>query len=188
MKNNSKTPWVVAIIGASAGMIASFVQIIERIVFADKSVDKLSCDLNSVFSCSSVFNGWQSDFFGFPNSIMCLAFFAIMFGVALSGLTGSKINKYVRLSMHFFSVFFLFFGAWYLQQSAYVLGALCVFCIGCYGGVIALNWAWFRLNSDEIIKSESTRRKIFRNGADTFFWLVWTLVICAMLINKFIGV
>jgi hypothetical protein len=48
---------------------------------------------------------------------MCLAFFAVLFGVGLGGVFSNGLAKNLRLVMHFFSVFFLLFGAWYLQQS-----------------------------------------------------------------------
>lgn len=188
-KRSTKLVWWVATIGASVGLVASFIQTIERISYADQPLKALTCDINSVFSCSSVFDGWQSSFFGFSNSIMCLAFFAVVLGVAISGLTGSLINRYLRLIMHFFSVFFLFFGAWYLQQSAYDIGALCIFCIFCYSGVIALNWAWLRINIDDLaapVHFKKQASKLINSGADTFLWLLWAIAIAIMIIIKYI--
>ena len=171
------------------GAIASFIQIIERIAYGDNPLKSLSCDINSVFSCSNVFDGWQSSVFGFSNSIMCLLFFGVMLGVGLSGLFGAQLAKGLRLVMHFFSVFFLFFGAWYLQQSAFAIGALCLFCIFCYSGVIAINWAWLRLNIDDLpLLSNPAKAKVkksFAKGADTFAWIMWGLVIAGMFVIAF---
>jgi uncharacterized membrane protein len=141
-----------------------------------------------VFSCSSVFDAWQSSVFGFSNSIMCLTFFGITLGVGLAGLSADKLGKVLRLSMHFFALFFLGFGAWYLQQSTFVIGSLCIFCIFCYSGVIALNWAWFRINVNDLPVSTSVRAKLntaIKHGADTFFWVLWGLGIATMFIVKF---
>lgn len=185
----STTPWVFVVIGAAVGAIASFVQVIERISYGDNQVNSLACDINSVFSCSSVFDGWQSSVFGFSNAIMCLLFFSVMLGVGLSGLFGSTMAKVLRLTMHFFSVFFLFFGAWYLQQSAYDIGALCIFCMFCYAGVIAINWSWLRINADDLPflspGAKETLQRSFRSGADTFGWIMWALLFAAMFIVAF---
>jgi uncharacterized membrane protein len=188
-KKSLSLPWLFVVIGAAVGALASFIQVIERISYGDNPVKALSCDLNSVFSCSSVFDGWQSSVFGFSNSIMCLLFFGVMLGVGLTGLFGSQVAKGLRLTMQFFSVFFLFFGAWYLQQSAFAIGALCTFCMFCYSGVIAINWAWLRLNVHDLpLLSATTKQSIadsFKKGTDTFLWVLWAFVIAGMFVIAF---
>lgn len=188
-KINLKITWLVASAGSAMGLIASFIQIIERISYADQPLKALTCDINSVFSCSNVFDGWQSSFFGFSNSIMSLSFFAVVFGVAISGVTGSVINRYLRFVLHFFSIFFLFFGAWYLHQTVYAIGALCIFCIFIYGSVILLNWAFLRLNINDFSKSSKLKtrfHKLMASGADTFFWVLWALIMFIVLANKYV--
>ena len=186
---NLSLPWGILTAGSTIGAIASFIQIIERIQYADEPLQKLTCDVNSVFSCSSVFDGWQSSVFGFSNAIMCLAFFSVSLGVALSGLLGAQLSKNLRLVMQFFSLFFLGFGAWYLQQSAFSIGALCIFCIFCYAGVIAMNWAWLRINSNDLPFIHSNQKqsinKAFVKGIDTFIWILWALLIAGMFVIAF---
>lgn len=180
--------WSILTAGAAVGAIASFAQTIERISYADEPLKSLTCDINSVFSCSNVFEAWQSSFFGFSNSIMCLMFFAVMLGVALAGLFGTQLHKNLRLAMHFFSVFFLGFGAWYLQQTSFVVKSLCIFCIFCYAGVIAINWAWLRINQNDLPLSKSLKTSLkngIARGADTFVWILWALAIIAMFIVAF---
>ena len=188
-KKSLSVPWLFIVIGAAVGALASFVQVVERISYGDNPVKALSCDINSVFSCSSVFDGWQSSVFGFSNAVMCLLFFGVILGVGLTGLFGSQVAKGLRLALHFFSVFFLFFGAWYLQQSAFVIGALCIFCMFCYAGVIAINWAWLRLNvADLPLLSENAKEKIsgsFSKGTDTFLWFLWAFIFVGMFVFAF---
>lgn len=184
-----KIAWRVLAVASSVGLVASFIQTVERINYAKNPEVALSCDLNSIFSCTNVFDAWQSSVFGFSNSLMCIVFFAVTLGTALAGATGSNLQKNLRLTMHFFSIFFLGFGAWYLWQSAYVIGALCIFCIGCYGGVIAMNWAWLRINAQDLLLSSKNKKllqKCFRSGADTFGWLIYTVAVAALLAFKFI--
>ncbi len=185
---SARNLWATLVGAASVGMLASFIQTIERIDWGSNPKAPLVCDINSVFSCNSVFGAWQSRVFGFPNSLMCVVFFAVLLGVGLAGLTGSALNRKLRLVLHFFSVFFLGFGAWYLLESAYVIKALCIFCIFCYAAVIALNWAWLRINAADLpIKASYNKAliKSFDKGADSFFWLLWTLTIAALLFFKF---
>lgn len=180
--------WPVLVAGSAVGAIASFVQLVERIQFADKPLQALTCDINSVFSCSSVFDAWQSSVFGFSNAILCLLFFGVMLGVGLAGLFGGTPSKGLRLVMQFFSLFFLAFGAWYLQQSAFAIQALCIFCIFCYAGVIAINWAWLRINAQDLPLPKTARARLrsgIDGGIDTFIWLLWAAVVAAMFILAF---
>lgn len=192
MKTSSKTPaknlWATLVGAASVGMLSSFIQTIERIDWGSNPKAPLVCDINSVFSCNSVFGAWQSRVFGFPNSLMCIVFFAVLLGAGLAGLSGSILHRKLRLVLHFFSVFFLGFGAWYLLESAYVINALCIFCIFCYAAVIALNWAWLRINANDLPLATRYKKALIRSfskGADTFFWILWTLTIAALLFFKF---
>jgi uncharacterized membrane protein len=184
----SKNYFLVGTIGASVGLLASFLQAIQTINHYKTPENPLSCNINSVFNCSGVFDAWQSSFFGFSNSLMCMAFFAISIGILISGFSGSKIHKNLRLIIHFFTLFFLGFGAWYLWSSAYVIGALCIYCIFCYAGVIVLNWAWMRINVDDlpIDKKFINKIKVFiANDNDSVFWITWATATALMFVIKF---
>lgn len=188
MKVSNKSLWATVTIGSSVGLIASLIQTIERINSALNPKVVLSCDLNSIFSCTNVFNAWQSRVFGFSNSLICMIFFATTAGLALAALTGSKLNLKLRYVFQFFSVFFLAFGAWYLWQSTFRIGYICIFCIFCYSGVIAMNWAWFRINYKDYKLSKITKTKLQQfvdNGGDLFVAIIWAIVIAAMIIFKF---
>lgn len=168
----TKTQWAILTAGSLVGLVASFIQATERIEYAKNPKLLLSCDVNSVFSCSNVFDAWQSSVFGFSNSLMCIVFFSLILGVAVVGLTGGQLNKYLAYTMQFFSLFFLGFGAWYLQQSAFVINSLCVFCIFCYSGVIAINWAWLRINLSFLNPKSAFAihtKSLISRGLDTFF-------------------
>lgn len=184
---STKNVWLTIVLGSVIGGLAAFIQTVERISYALHPNNPLTCDINSVFSCTNVFDAWQSSVFGFSNSIMCLTFFSITLGVGIAGLT-AHIGKYVRLILHFLALFFLGFGAWYLQQSAFSIGALCIFCIFCYGGVIALNWAWLRINVNDLplpLNLINALKNGISHGADTMFWILWALAIIGMFILKF---
>lgn len=182
------TIWTILTISASAGMLASFIQTIERINYAKNPKLPLQCDINSVFSCSNVFDAWQSSVFGFSNSLMCIVFFAVLVGAGLAAATGSQINKILRFVLHSFSLFFLGFGAWYLWQSTFVIGYICVFCTICYMAVIAINWAWLRINASDYFDTKKSLKKwqnIEKSGADTFGWMIYAIAFAAMIAFHF---
>lgn len=173
------------VVGASAvGLVASFMQLMDKLVHLKNPTANLACNISSVFNCSNVLDAWQSSFFGFPNSIMCIIFFAVMLGIAIAGATGSIINKNLRLVMHFFALFFLGFGAWYLWQSIYVIGTVCIYCMFCYAAVIAMNFAWIRINVGDLPYSKA-KQKLIKQNWDMVFWLVWASAFVVMIITNF---
>ncbi len=179
--------WQTVVGAAFVGGLASFIQIIERIQFAETPTKELFCNLNSVFSCSNVFAAWQSSVFGFSNAIMCLAFFAIILGAGLAGLTDAQLSRNLRLSLQAVSVFFLLFGAWYLWQSTFVIGSLCIFCIFCYSAVILLNLAWLRLNAEDFphAATHTLLSRIISKQLDLAFWAAWTVMVAGWMIVRF---
>lgn len=185
MKKSSPKAYYGLIVGASVvGLVASFMQLLDKLAHLKNPTANLACNISSVFNCSNVLDAWQSSFFGFPNSIMCIIFFSVTLGVALVGATGGSIGKVLRFVMHFFAVFFLFFGAWYLWQSIYVIETVCIYCLFCYAGVIVMNFAWKRINVADFKMGKYSQQAIDRNW-DVVFWLFWASAFVIMIITQF---
>lgn len=175
-------------VGGAVGLVASFLQTIEKIQLLKQAEQALVCDLNSVFSCTSVLNAWQSSVFGFPNSLLCIVFFTIFMTVGLVGLSGGVLPRKLRLAVHGLALFVLAFGLWFLWQSTYSIGALCLYCLFCFSGLLLVNWAWLRHNVDILPISSSMRTALKRGmqgGADTFAWLLFAVFIGFLMLLKF---
>jgi uncharacterized membrane protein len=186
MKQN--TIYKVMLGGGVIGVVASFLQTLEKLVLIQNKDAILPCNFNSIFNCSTVLNAWQSSLFGFPNSIMCMALFVIFSSVALVGAFGGTISLGVRLSIHGLSLFTLGFALWFLWQSTYVIGALCIFCLFCFAGLLMLNWGWLRLNANDLPIGERGRATIKRwiaSGMDTFIWVALATVVAAAMLLQF---
>lgn len=170
-------------------MLAAFLQTTEKIVLLKNKDAILACDLNSVFSCASVLNAWQSSVFGFPNSLMCLTLFTIFASTALVGLTGGVLPRKLRLGIHALSLFTLGFALWFLAQSIYVIGSLCILCIFCFAGLLLVNWGWLRLNATDLPIGDRGRAFVKRRietGMDIFFWVLLAVVVGFAMIIRFI--
>ncbi|HET8670522.1 MAG TPA: vitamin K epoxide reductase family protein [Candidatus Saccharimonadales bacterium] len=174
--------------GGALGLLASFMQSIEKIRLLKNADQALACDLNSVFSCTHVLNAWQSSAFGFPNSFLCMVFFTIFMTVGLVGLTGAALSRYFRLAIQGLSLFVLGFGLWFLWQSTYVIGALCLYCIFCMIGLITVNAAWLRINANDLPFSESAKKRLqahITKGTDIFGWFLLAALIALSMILEF---
>lgn len=172
-------------LGAAVGLVASFIEIIEYIALIKHPHAALACDLNSVFNCTNVLTKWQSSVFGFPNPIMCIMFFTFMLALGLALLTGAQLARGLRLTAHGISLFFLGFGFWYLQQNTFVIRALCILCIICYGGLIAINAGLLRLHAADTGRGSGVCKRLTRGGADLFGWLIFAALIAFVMLLKF---
>lgn len=170
------------------GFIASFWQMLEKIELIKNPEVVLSCNLNSVFSCTNILNAWQSSVFGFPNSLMCIIFFVMTLMVGLVGWTGGSMTKNLRLFMNGFTLFFIGFGFWYFWQSIFVVSGICIFCIFCYAAVLIISGAMFRLNYQDWPVNKNIQKtfdKLIASKNDVFIWLSIAIIIAAEMIIKF---
>lgn len=175
-------------IGGAVGVVAAFLQTLEKLVLLKNANEALPCDFNIVFSCSAVLNAWQSSVFGFPNSIMCMALFLVFMVVGLVGATGGTISKGMRLGTQALSLFTLGFALWFLWQSTYVISALCIFCLFCFAGLLVVNWAWARLNvQDYPIKQEWIKKKqqLIKGNWDTLAWAALGAIVAIAMALRF---
>lgn len=181
--------YIVITIGASAGLIASFLQTLEKLTLLKQvNATPLVCDLNSVFSCTNVLNAWQSSVFGFPNSLMCIVFFTLALGIGLAGATGGVVARSLRLALQGISLFFLCFGLWFLGQSTYVIGSLCIFCIFCFAGLLLINAAWLRLNAWDLPLGDRINKILARainRDVDLVAWFVLGAAVALAMMGRF---
>lgn len=186
MKN--KTLYALITIGGGLGLAASFLEVIEYQIVLKNIHTLLACDLNSVFNCSPVLTAWQSSVFGFPNAMLCMVFFTTMLVAGIIGLSGGTIARPVRAVFHRLALFFLGFAIWFFWQSIFFIGALCILCLICFGGLLLLNGAWFRLHAREIAHNQpanSTLSRMLVSGADVFIWAMIGLLLLVAIYLRF---
>ena len=183
-----RTIYALVAAGGLLGMVASFLQTLEKLTLLKNANAELTCNLNSVFSCSNVLNSWQSSVFGFPNSIMCLVLFTIFASVALVGAMGGRLSRGLRLGIQGLSLLTLGFGLWFLSESIYVIGSLCVYCLICFSGLLLVNWGWLRINAPDLPVGKTGQnivRRAIDKGADLFVWVLLALALTFAIILKF---
>jgi len=188
MKHKQRLIYGITAIGGAIGLVASFLETLEYQELLKNAHTVLTCDLNSVFSCSSVLNAWQSKVFGFPNSLLCMVFFTLMLGTALARLTGSFLVKKLRLTMQGFALFFLCFGLWFLWQSTYHIRALCILCLFCFGALLLINWGWLAVNAADLPIGNRGRKLLVRanaRGFDAFAWILLAIIVAFVMIMRF---
>lgn len=186
--SKQKLYYAVITLASLLGFVASFLQMLEKLTLM-KNVDAvLVCNLNSVFSCTNILNAPQSSVFGFPNSLLCIIFFAFTMVAGLIGWAGGLVTHKLRLAFQAMAVFFLGFGLWYFWESIFNVGGLCMYCLACYLGVLFINGAFFRLNYRDYTQNPAIQKRLEQiktKGIDIFILSLIGLVIILEAIIKF---
>jgi uncharacterized membrane protein len=175
-------------VGGLIGMLAAFLQTTEKITLLTHKDALLTCDLNSVFSCTNVLNAWQSSVFGFPNSLLCMTLFTIFATTAFIGASGAMLSRKLRLGVQALSLGTLGFALWFLTQSIYVINALCILCIFCFAGLLLVNWGWLRINAADLPIGDHARARLQRSiasGADIFAWMLLAMALAFAMVLRF---
>jgi len=164
---------------ATAGLVASFIQLLEKLTLLKNPHAVLSCNLNSTFSCSNILNAWQSSVFGFPNPIIGIIMFTFFLTVAIFALTGAKIVPAFAKTIQGLAVFMLAFTLWLFYENTFSSKAICIFCLINGTAVVVINAVMFRHNFGEKLKRWTNR------GADLFGWALLWLVVAFVMLLKF---
>lgn len=183
-----KRRYLVLTIGGALGLVAAFLQTIEKLVLIENKGAALPCNINDVFSCSTVLNAPQSSLFGFPNSLICMTIFTAFVVVGLLGATGSRLTRRALYVTQGLAVFMLLFALWFLYTSTFVIGAICIFCLICFAGLLLINGALHRLNFSapkgngrvgEFLQMTTARH------FDLLAWLVLGMLLTVAIVYKF---
>ena len=173
--------------GASLGAMASFLQMVEKLSLLKNPSSDLICNVNSVLNCTNVLNAPQSAVFGFPNALLSLVLFVLFLSVALVGATGGMVSRSLRISIQLMSIFMLGFGMWFLWQSTFVIGSICLYCLANFLGLIIVNVGWLRLNYADFFKSKSITKKLEYVVSNNFDLMGWGLVTLLVLVTIYIN-
>ncbi len=145
------------------------------------------CNVNEIVNCTNVLSAPQSAVFGFPNSMMSLVLFVIFFSIGLVGISDGKVSKGMLKIILVLSLFTLGFGSWFLWQSTFVIGSICLYCIANFFGLIIINVGLLRINYFESNNNRSKNSifdNIIANNYDYFLWGLYSLVVLTTIYIK----
>ena len=181
--------YIIITTGSAIGLVASFIQMMDKITLLKDNGAILTCNINTTLSCSSVLNSQQASVLGPPNALISTIMFCFLLAIGLVGLTGGVVSRQMRLITQFLALFTLAFGFWFLMQSIFVIGSLCIYCVFNIFGLLLINYAWLRLNYLDIkvsAKFNSTLKNLVDKNFDILIWLIIAFFIIASAIMKFL--
>lgn len=166
---------------ALVGVVATGIQIVEKIAVLKDPETVLVCDVNSVLSCTNVLDAWQSSVLGPPNAFIGAVLFSIFAGVGLTSVLGTRQSRPALLTLLGVITFFAAFATWYMAQTAFVIGALCLWCIFITTAILCIGLCVTRALKATSADS-SFVRAITAGGRDYVIWAGWWVVIAAVII------
>jgi uncharacterized membrane protein len=175
--------------GATSGFIASFLLTVDKIKILKDSKFNPSCSINEVLNCKSVMLSSQAEVFGFPNSLIGLGAFAIFIAVAVALFGEVQFPGWFWKLALSGTVLAIFFSHWLAQQTTFVIGALCPYCmIAWFGNFLILSSVIqenLRVKSlvTEDVESRNAIEKI--SGFIPIFHLLWLGLVIG---SAFVGV
>lgn len=181
----NRSQYAFLLVGSLLGLVASFLQMIEKIALLKNSDSALPCDLGGLFSCSVVLSAPQSSLFGFPNALMCIVLFSMFTMLAIVGLTGGSIPKKLTHIMLGVAIFFVLFALWFLYTSTFVIGAVCIFCLVCFAGLLLMIGSLMRISSNGAVADGSWIQHVTNRGYDIMALVVLAMMVVVMIAVKF---
>jgi uncharacterized membrane protein len=180
-------PWLLLIMGV-LGLIASFALSLEKFHALSNPGYRPVCNLNPIFSCSTVSSSDQAQAFGFYNPFLGLAGYAALATLGAALLAGAKFKRWLWRVIEAGLLFAVGFITWLQFETLYRIGALCLFCMIAWVATIPMFWyvTLYNLQVGNIGTPVRLRRPlafIRRHHGDLL--LLWFLIIIALILKRF---
>ena len=125
---SSAGAWWILLAGV-LGLIASATLTVEKIEILINPAYVPSCNLNPVVACGSVMTTPQASAFGFPNSLIGIAAFAVVTVTGVLAVAKVPLPRWYWVGITIGTLFGAAFVHWLIVQSLYRIGALCPYCM-----------------------------------------------------------
>ncbi|MFC5288442.1 vitamin K epoxide reductase family protein [Actinokineospora guangxiensis] len=132
-------PWVLTA-GGLVGLLAAAVLTVEKLALLADPDYVPTCSIDPVLSCGSIMRTAQAEVFGFPNTLLGIAGFAVITTVGVATAAGARLPRWFWLGMQAGATFGVLFVHWLIYQSLYVIGALCLYCMVVWAVTLPIFW------------------------------------------------
>jgi uncharacterized membrane protein len=129
--------WTILAAGV-LGLVASATLTIEKIELLINPAYVPSCNLNPVVACGSVMTTPQASAFGFPNSLIGIAAFAVVTMTGVLAVAKVPLPQWYWIGMTIGTLLAVAFVHWLIFQSLYRIGALCPYCMVVWVATLSL--------------------------------------------------
>lgn len=178
-------PWLL-LTGGILALAAAFVLTIEKFALASDPAYAPTCSINPVLNCGSVMDTPQASAFGFPNSLLGIAGFAVVAAIGAALLAGALFARWFWVALQVGVSAAAVFVHWLIAQSLYEIGALCPYCMVVWAVTVPVFWYVTLANLDRMVTRPGLRRWahwLLRNHSVPL--TVWALAVIALIAQRF---
>lgn len=180
----SRGLWSVVLVASATGIALTTAQILERISMLRTPGSSLVCDIGPAVSCTEVLGAWQSSVLGPPNAWVGGLMFAILGSGALAAVTGSRLSRGFALTLWGLAAFFLCFATWFMRETAFDIGSLCLWCVGITTAVVVICAALTRVARAARALGDGRASRVLdtlvRTRLDLVLWAGWWAVVAGL--------
>lgn len=183
-------PYILTI-GGMIGFVASFILTIEKIALLKDPTFVPSCNLSPLLSCGPVMKTPQASAFGFANSLLGIAGFAIVTTIGMMLLASphlAKMKRWFWLGLQTGTIFGIGFVTWLQFQSIYRIQTLCPYCMVVWSVTIPifLYTTLYNLRTGVITTPASLKRLVaFAQRHHGDILVTWYGLIVFLILNHF---
>ncbi|WP_327638315.1 vitamin K epoxide reductase family protein [Kribbella sp. NBC_00482] len=168
-------PWLL-LVGGAFGLTAAVVLTVEKIALLRDPAYVPSCSINPILSCGSVMTKPQAEVFGFPNSLLGIAGFAVVTTIGAALLAGASFRRWFWLGLQAGVTFGVVFVHWLIFQSLYRIQALCPYCMAVWAVTIPIFW---------YVTLHNLNRCHLVTRYHTVVLTIWTVVLLTLIGEQF---
>jgi uncharacterized membrane protein len=176
--------WLFLITGL-VGFLASFILTIDTIKVLQNPHYVPACNINPIISCGSVMKTAQSSVFGFANSLIGVAGFAMLIAIGVAIAAGAKFKRWFWLGLQVCLLLGLLFVHWLIYESVYRIGSLCPYCMAVWLATIPACWYLLIYNLKQKNLKLSDKLSAFLIKHHTDILAVWFLLIIGLILKRF---
>lgn len=180
-------PWLLTIAG-SIGLFSAFMLTVEKIELLKNASFKPICNLNPVFSCSSIIMTKQASAFGFPNPMIGLIGFSVVITIGMGLFAKAAYKRWFWMGLNIASGLAAVFVHWLIFESLYEINALCLFCMIVWSITMPIFWYTTLYNIQEKnIKISKRYQKVslFIQRHHLDILITWYLIVIALILQNF---
>ncbi len=177
-------PFIMVITG-SIGFIASFMLTIDLLEILKNPNFQPVCNINPIFSCSSVMESSASSTFGFANPLIGIAGYAAIITIGMALIAGATFKRWFWIGLQIGTTLAMPFLIWLFYYSLYDSKALCLFCMTVWAVTLPLFWYTTLYNFREKNINISPKLNKFLQKHHGDILLVLYLIPVFLILNRF---
>ncbi len=116
-------------IGSIVGLLASFFLMLDTISLIKNPEADLPCNVNPFISCGNAILSEQGEVFGFPNPLLGIIAFSMLFAIGVMLFSGGRAKKPLWILANLGLLSAMIFVIWFFLESLYDLRSLCLYCM-----------------------------------------------------------